>query len=84
MNGKYIIFERDGLEFPVLFPNHFVTHNEIHGTFSDKPVAAGFWCLSIGSDNITVSTYGESVSLKLKSRKDLDENLINKQLGLTD
>jgi hypothetical protein len=82
MNGKYIIFERDGLEFPVLFPNHFVAHNEIHGTFSDKPVSAGFWSFSDLDKRVCV--YGESISLKLKGRKDLDESLINKQLGLTD
>ena len=73
MNGKYVIFERHGLEYPILLPDeHFVSHNEIT-VFSDKVVSAGKWYFSGGE----VSVFGESVSLKVKSRPE-DANLINK------
>lgn len=75
MKGKYIIFERNGLEFPVLFPDHFVGHDQIKGTFSDKPVAAGKWYLGDGR----IMASGSSVSLGLKSRPE-DSELITKQL----
>jgi len=76
MHGKYIIFERDGLEFPVLFPDHYVGHNEIKGNFTDKPVSAGKWYLR--DDKICV--HGKSISLNLDSRGNLDSELNTKQL----
>ena len=81
MNGKYIIFERpDGLQYPMLFPDHFINHNEVKVNY-DKPVAAGKFSLGIGDDgNASISVYGESVSLKLKSNPD-DAKFIMKQLG---
>lgn len=76
MKGKYIIFERDGLEFPVLFPEHFVAHNEIKGAFTDKPVSAGFFSFRDGKTNC----YGKSVSLDLQVRKE-DCDLIARQFN---
>ena len=77
MNGKYIIFERGGLEFPVLIPKseHFVAHSEIRGLERDTPVAAGFF--SIGDDR-QVFCHGQSVSMGLKSRGSEDIRLLEK------
>ena len=82
MRGKYIIFERNGLEYPVLIPDHFVTHKEVKmNEFIDKPIRAGFF--SIGSNatgGIHCSVWGESVSLKLNSNPN-DASLIMKQFN---
>jgi hypothetical protein len=72
--GKYIVFERGGLEYPVLFPNHFVQHKEVQTC--DKLVSAGFF--AIDGEDVFVS--GQSISLKLSSRKE-DADLIKKQLS---
>lgn len=64
MTGKYIIFERDGLEFPVLFPNHWVNHKEIVDKLG-KPISAGFFSI-YSETEIYVS--GKSVSMNLNSR----------------
>lgn len=74
MKGKYIIFERRGLEYPVCFPEHFVGHDEVKGRLSDTPVSAGFFSVCEGN----VRTYGKSVSLGLESRPE-DYKLIAKQ-----
>jgi len=77
MRGKYIVFERwDGLTYPVLFPDHFVTHDMVK-VASDKPISAGFFQLN---SNGGFSVYGQSVSLKLKSNPD-DSHLIAKQFN---
>ena len=81
MNGKYVIFERyDGLRYPMLFPDHFINHNEVKIN-CDKPVSAGKFSLGIGDDgNASISVYGKSVSLNLESSPD-DARFIMKQLG---
>ena len=76
MNGKYVIFERGGLEYPVLFPDHFVQHSEVKSSF-DKPVSAGMWGIT---SNGEIYTYGKSISLGIKCRPE-DAALINKQLN---
>jgi hypothetical protein len=73
MHGKYIIFERKGLQYPVLFPNHYVQHKEIQTC--DKVVSAGFFAINEGD----VFVSGNSVSLGVNSRKE-DAELIKKQL----
>lgn len=74
MKGKYIVFERHGLEYPVVFPNHFVGHNEVKAGF-DEIVSAGFFHQSRNQ----VVCYGESVTLKKKSRPDIDSALLTNQ-----
>ena len=75
--GKYVVFQSSfGIEYPVLFPNHFVEHCAVK-SYQDKAVSAGFF--SFDFENVhPVSCYGHSQSLKLKSRKE-DEKLILKQ-----
>lgn len=72
--GKYVIFEKNGLEYPVLFPNHFIDHNTVIVGY-DKPVSAGFFC--IDGEDVFVS--GKSQTLNLSSRKE-DADLIKRQL----
>ena len=75
MSGKYIIFDWNGLEYPVLLPriDHFIGHDEIKS--KGESVSAGFF--SISSDKVTV--YGGSTSLQLKSRIE-DVGIITKYL----
>jgi len=73
--GKYIVFERGGLEYPVLFPNHFVDHNTVSVNY-DKPVSAGFFC--IDGEDVFVS--GKSQTLMLSCRSE-DADLIKRQLN---
>jgi len=76
MSGKYVIFDWNGLEYPVLLPNcnHFVGHDEIKAR--GEPISAGFF--SIG-ENPAISIWGKSISLKLKSRPE-DAGIITKHL----
>ncbi len=78
MKGKYVIFESAefGLEYPVLLPgeNHFINHKDIT-IWRNKPVSAGFF--SISPDKISI--WGESISLKLKSRPE-DATIITNYL----
>lgn len=71
MKTKYIIFKHgSGFEVPVVFPD-IIQHDKIkiHGI----PVAAGF-CL-ISDDKFIC--FGESTSLELQSRFDIDEKILN-------
>jgi hypothetical protein len=85
--GKYVIFEQqDGLEYPVLIPNLFVKHKEIAGgNFTDKPVAAGFFTIEpivtgyMGETSLQICAWGESLSMNLKSRLQVDSDLIRAQ-----
>jgi hypothetical protein len=70
---KYVIIKELGVEVPIMFPD-IVPHN----TFVDKePISAGKFKIEIDTtnstesknkDSLTYFTYGESTSLKLKSR----------------
>jgi len=74
---KYIIAENEyGLEFPILFSPD-IQHDQI---FSGKKVSAGYCCLRIaeGNEYISYDCYGESISLQMKSRKEIDEEILNK------
>ena len=86
IKGKYVIFEQDGLEYPVLIPNLFVKHKDIAGgNFTDKPVAAGFFTIEpvvtgyMGEASLQICAWGESLSMGLKSRLQVDSDLIRSQ-----
>ena len=85
--SKYIIFEvHGGLEVPVIF-NPVIEHKS--GTVAGgKPVAAGFCILDVSEEqdrenysapDKSFSCWGESISLKLKSRKQ-DPDILNKYI----
>lgn len=90
IKGKYVIFERSGLEYPVLFPGHFVKHDEIVGTSEldtkDKVVSAGFFSIKIvdgfngffDTTEFQILVWGKSVSLNVQARLEIDAHLIRK------
>jgi hypothetical protein len=74
---KYIIFEMDGQEFPVIFAGH-LNHRDVAKGFGSQmntaravPVSAGFV-----EDLIVRDAVKESMTLDLKSRPE-DLKLIN-------
>jgi hypothetical protein len=62
MKAKYIIVESFGLELPIVF-NPIIDHSTVAGNF--KVVSAGFCSQSV---DCLWNCWGESTSLKLKSR----------------
>lgn len=72
---KYIIFEKDFAEYPVIFPNE-VPHKDISLPEGSKIVGAGFVSLDAINGNVYPSCGGESISLDVVSRKYEDEKLI--------
>jgi len=82
-HGKYIIVENMGSETPIMFPS-FVTHNIVAENMNKKVVSAGFFEVSTNSTennkrDISVYVFGESTTLKLKTREK-DNFLIKKVL----
>lgn len=79
---KYIIFKSESLgeEYPVLFPGH-LNHSDVARAvtrqFRDLPVSAGQT-----GETIIREAHGESTTLGIKSRGDVDTNIINRW-GLT-
>lgn len=67
---KYIRFYRGFVLF-----SEPMTHNEIHFN-GENPISAGF-CYFDGSE---WKCYGESISLKLKSKEE-DSNLLTRQMN---
>lgn len=76
---KYVIFEGNGLVHPILFGDH-TTHLQI-SVAGGTPVSAGF--VKFDSMNWP-HCYGESESLKLKSRGEMDEDIIRRAYGYCD
>lgn len=68
---KYIIFDSNGLEIPVIF-SPLISHEEIKYGFN-KPISAGFCSFSAFEGK--VFCFGKSVSLKLNSRPEDSEIL---------
>ena len=76
MSMKYVIFESHGLVHPVIFGDH-TSHKSV-SVRDGKPVSAGFFVLnSIGWPRV----YGESESLKLGNRGELDEDIIRRAMS---
>ena len=70
---KYIIFDMDGIEIPVIFPG-ITMHNRIaNGLSLWEPISAGFVSLIEGK----IMAYGDSESLGIMSRKE-DSQIINR------
>jgi hypothetical protein len=83
--AKYIVTYHNRFETIFMFPN-FVTHVEFAERMSVHPTAilsAGFVVLTTDElGNPTVSTYGKSESLDIKSRPE-DKNLAEKMFNVT-
>lgn len=76
--SKYVIVKRGNLLYPIIFTD-LMGHNEVVSSH-DEVVGAGFCYIN---DSATYTCYGESVSLKVKSRGDEDSAILNKFLGVT-
>jgi len=74
MKAKYIIFEWNGLNVPVIF-SPLIGHDEIQIPATYKPVSAGF--VQISFDFKEYNCFGKSETLKLNSRKEDSEIVTN-------
>jgi hypothetical protein len=74
---KYIIFEMDGIDSPVIFPP-WVHHKTIAHNLSGKVISAGFIRMGEGSGRLYV--WGQSKSLGVKSRPVADLDIILRAL----
>lgn len=72
---KYVIFQYKQLIMPVIIPEH-VTHKQV-SVEGGMPISAGFFTIKKG----VVKCFGESESLKLKSRPEEDAKYIDFTLG---
>ena len=70
---KYVIFEGNGLVHPIIFGDH-TTHSQV-SIAGGKPISAGFVRFDkFGWPHCS----GESESLKLKSKGEVDEDIIRR------
>jgi hypothetical protein len=86
MEFKYIIFEYMGCELPIIFSS-VITHSDVAKGYVGQPISAGE-VLFLGTNEdaggcyesnvIEVKCSGESTTLKLKSRPDIDSELIQR------
>jgi hypothetical protein len=74
--AKYIIWDDGITKCAIVFNNH-LTHQNMAFQLNIKPISAGF--VRITGDFDLVEAYGESVSLKLKSRPE-DGAIIQRML----
>lgn len=74
--NKYIVIEGK----PVLFPCELI-HADIAGHNKAKVESAGFFLLRKAAGGTTVICSGESDSLSIASRPEIDQRLIAKYLG---
>jgi hypothetical protein len=75
MKIKYIIVESyDGSQQPFLF-SKLTSHSDMAGVGGDNIIGAGF-CQLNGYNKWTC--YGESTSLRIKSRGVLDDEILNR------
>jgi len=73
---KYIIVDNNGLETPIIFPV-ILGHTEVKTP--KKVISGGFVYIYIKDNNIQVNCFGESITLKVKSRE-IDSKIIKKLL----
>lgn len=78
--AKYVIVVLDGIEQPFVF-SELSTHAEVARALGGEVLGAGF-CYIDGIGQY--KCYGESVSLKVKSREDVDAAILNRLFGITD
>ena len=74
-NAKYVIVLEESIEVPIIF-SRLIPHSFFR---RQKVVAAGFVGVKAEYDQVVVYTWGESVSLEIKSRPE-DSAIIQKVL----
>ncbi len=75
-HGKYIIIDSMGLETPILFPS-YMFHTDI--SRNSEVVSAGNFQVWGHGEDIQVSAFGKSTTLKMNSRE-RDAELIKRLL----
>lgn len=79
MKCKYIVTNHGGFAIFDLGQ----THKDIARGLYGIPVGAGMCHITANSDGCAnVHCYGESITLKIKSRKEEDEKIINRRIKL--
>lgn len=79
MKLKYVIIEFDGINTPFIFPelpNHVDVANALSESFWGGKIISGGFCWFDYKNN-TWAVYGESTSLKMKSRPIEDVAIFN-------
>jgi len=77
MQGKYIVVKAGGLETPIAFPEYLV-HADVAKALGYEVISAGFFYNEDG-----FQCFGDSFSLKVKSRFQVDSDLMMQRLGGT-
>ena len=84
MAMKYIVLDQWGgaCDVPIIFPS-FLTHIDTSNRFGgpENVLSAGMASFNVDCDGLTVECYGESESLKKKSREE-DETIVSRALKL--
>ena len=80
--AKYIIFDNGGLEIPVVF-SPLLQHNQVASGLHLPVLSAGF-CATLSSetraDKPKWICWGQSISLRIKSRESVDAEILNRYL----
>ena len=81
---KYVVVTENGIESAILF-HGVLTHSEVK-VFGGEIVSAGFFSWGIKKDEcgnpiFSSRAYGDSVSLGLKSRPEIDSRLIDRTIN---
>lgn len=79
MKWKYVIVEFDGFPIPFVFPelpNHCDVAGALEHSHKGGPIVSAGFCW-YDDENNTWVVYGESTSLKLKSRPEEDVRIFN-------
>ena len=75
--AKYVIVRLGGIEQPFVF-SELMTHADVVRALGGEIISGGFCYI----DEHRYFCYGESVSLKVKSRAQVDADLINRLFGI--
>ena len=75
--GKYVIIDVDGLEMPIAC-SELMQHYQLVSPNIDNVVGAGFF--QVNNEGRYVC-WGRSISLKVDSRGEKDEEVMNRLLG---
>lgn len=83
--GKYIIIETRGIEVAIMFDNLLAHSDFLQSFYKDNIISAGFFSvMSEPTDkddkDISVGCWGKSVTLNIKSRKEIDEPILKRAL----
>lgn len=74
---KYVIVVDCGVEVPIIF-NDIIDHDSVVG--NRKAISAGKVSFPHGKEKTLVSCWGRSTTLNLRSRFEIDEEIIQKTL----